>query len=380
MFLTSTHSILRQCTTIVLGAAMLLALSATPAGARSRIKDIADVEGIRDNKLLGYGLVVGLDGTGDSLRNSPFTKQSLQSMLEHMGVNTRGVDLNPNNVAAVMVTADLHPFATQGTTIDVTVSSVGDASSLSGGTLLVTPLFGSDTEMYAVAQGPVAVGGFSVEGEGGSVKKGVSTAGKIANGAIIEREIAFDLSKMKTLRLALHNPDFTTARRMARTINSFLGAKAASAVNPATVSLTVPTNFPGDMVAMLTDIEQLSIVPDQKAKVIIDEKLGIIVMGAETRVDTVAIALGTLTIKVTESPQVSQPPPFSQGGETTTVPRSNIEIDESESKKLTVLEDGVSLQKLVDGLNALGVGPRDMISILQTIKAAGALQAELEVI
>lgn len=361
--------------------ALLLIISATQtAQARSRIKDLADVEGIRDNPLVGYGLVVGLDGTGDSLRNAPFTKQSIQSMLERMGVNTRGENLNVENVAAVMVTASLHPFATQGTKIDVTVSAIGDSDSLRGGTLIGTPLFGADGETYALAQGPVAVGGFSVSGEGGSIKKGVATSGKIPNGAIIEREIKFDLSTMKTIRLALRNPDFTTARRMSAAINSFVGSPSAKALNPATVQLRIPEHRKGNLISLLTDIEQLRVEPDQRARVVIDENLGIIVMGSDTRVSTVAIAQGSLTISVSETPQVSQPGAFSEGGETTTVARTDIEVDEGEGEKFVVLEDGISLQKLVDGLNALGIGPRDMISILQTIKAAGALQADIEVI
>lgn len=350
------------------------------AEARSRIKDLTDIEGVRDNQLIGYGLIVGLDGTGDSLTNAPFTKQSLQSMLERLGVNTRGEKINSDTIAAVMVTANLHPFATNGVRIDINVSALGDAQSLRGGTLLVTPLVGADGEIYAVAQGPIAVGGFSAEGEGGSITKGVPTNGRISNGAIVEREIKFDLKNMDSVRLSLRNPDFTTARRISRTVNRYLGIGTAVAEDPATVTLNVPKGFDGTVFDLVADIEQLRVDPDQQARVIIDENQGIIVMGADTRVSTIAIAQGSLTISVTETPQVSQPSPFAEQGETTTVARTDLGIEEEGSKKLMVLEDGVSLQKLVDGLNALGIAPRDMISILQTIKAAGALQADIEVI
>jgi flagellar P-ring protein precursor FlgI len=353
--------------------------SVSPAFASSRIKDLTNVEGLRDNPLVGYGLVVGLDGTGDSLRNAPFTRQSLQAMLERMGVNIRGEDSNAKNIAAVMVTANLHPFATQGTRLDVNVSALGDAKSLRGGTLLVTPLMGADGEVYAVAQGSVAVGGFSAEGAGGSVKQGVSTNGGISNGAIVEREIAFALNDLANLRLPLRNPDFTTATRIADVINGALGGGAATAVDNSTVRLVVPDEFKGNVVGLLTKVEQLSVEPDQPAKVVIDENRGIIVMGQNVRVSKVAIAQGSLTISITETPQVSQPQPFSKTGETVTVPRTNITVDNGKDKKLGILSDGISLQTLVDGLNALGVGPRDMISILQNIKAAGALQAEIEV-
>lgn len=349
------------------------------ANALSRIKDLADVEGVRDNMLVGYGLVVGLDGTGDSLRNAPFTKQSLESMLERMGVNTRGTNLNTNNVAAVMVTANLPPFATQGSRMDVIISSLGDADSLRGGMLLVTPLIGADSEIYAVAQGPIAIGGFSASGQGSSVTKGVTTSGRIANGAIIEREIGFELASMESLRLSLRNPDLTTAQRMAQAINTYLGTSAATSLNPTTVSLSIPGKYKGNIVALLTEIEQLRVEPDQPARVVIDEQSGIIVIGQEVRVSQVAIAQGNLTISVKESPQVSQPNAFSEGGETTTVPRTDIDIDDGSDSRLLVLEVGVTLQALVDGLNALGVGPQDMIAILQAIKAAGALQAEVEV-
>ncbi len=364
---------------LLISLSLILPVSlATPAQA-SRIKDVAEFEGVRSNMLIGYGLVVGLNGTGDSLRNSPFTRQSLESMLERLGVNTRGATLNTNNIAAVMVTSSLPPFATQGTNIDVAISAMGDAKSLRGGILLVTPLMGADSEVYAVAQGPVSVGGFSASGQGAKVTKGVPTNGKIANGAIVERTIVFELASMQQIKLSLRNPDFTTAQRITAAINGRLGGPMAAMIDPSTVNMTLPENYPGGMVSLITNIEQLQITPDQPATVVVDEASGIIVMGKDVRINTVAIAQGNLTIRVTETPQVSQPAPFSTGGTTQVVDRSSVEVDQGEDKKLAVLKDGVSLEDLVNGLNALGIGPSDMISILQAIKASGALQAEIEV-
>ncbi|GBE44684.1 flagellar P-ring protein precursor [bacterium BMS3Bbin10] len=359
--------------------AFLIQLWPAPANASSRIKDLVDFEGIRENQLVGYGLVVGLNGTGDSLRNSPFTRQSLQAMLERLGINTRDADLRTANVAAVMVTANLPPFATQGTRIDISVSALGDSESLQGGTLLVTPLHGADGEVYAVGQGSVAVAGFSAEGEAASITRGVPTVGRISNGAIVEREIIFSLTNLRTLRLALRNPDLTTARRIATAINKFTGLNVAYVRDPATVALKLPKQYKGTIIEMLTDVEQLRIEPDQTAKVVIDESTGIIVMGRDVRVSTVAIAQGNLTITVTEAPQVSQPNPLSETGTTVVVPRTRISADDEGDNKLAVISEGVTLRELVDGLNALGIGPRDMISILQAVKASGALQAEIEV-
>ena len=368
---------MRRAVTFAL-AVGLAALIAPAVQAYSRIKDIADIEGVRENMLVGYGLVVGLNGTGDGLRNAPGTQQSLQAMLERLGVNTRGMNISSGNVAAVIVTANLPPFATQGSRIDVTVSALGDAKDLKGGTLLVTPLLAADGNIYAVAQGQIAVSGFSAQGAASSVTRGVPTSGRISSGAIVEREIHFDLGAMRSLRLALRNPDFTTARRVSDAINRFIGTPIADATDPATIQVGLPESYKGDIVNLLTDIEQLRVQPDLPAKVIIDEASGIIVMGADVRVSGVAIAQGNLTIRVTETPDVSQPEPDSFG-QTTVVPRTDIQIDDSGDKKLAVLRSGVSLQQLVNGLNALGVGPRDMIAILQAIKAAGALQAEIEV-
>ncbi|MFQ5971728.1 MAG: flagellar basal body P-ring protein FlgI [Alphaproteobacteria bacterium] len=352
-----------------------------PAGAQSRLKDIVDFEGVRDNMLVGYGLVVGLNGTGDTLTNAPFTQQSLVGMLERLGVNTRDdlANMRTENVAAVMVTATLPPFARQGTRIDVSVSALGDAESLLGGTLLVTPMLGADGEVYAVAQGSLIVGGFSSAGDAQTVTKGVPTSAKLPDGAIIERELAFELMSLATIRLNLRNPDFTTARRIAQAINGAIGPATAQPLDPATVQVNVPSSRRGNVVGLLTDIEQLRVIPDQLARVVIDEHSGVIVMGENVRINTVAIAQGNLTIRVTETPQVSQPNAFANQGQTEVVPRTDIEVDEDSQRRLAVIESGVTLQELVNGLNALGVGPRDMISILQAIKAAGALQADIEV-
>jgi flagellar P-ring protein FlgI len=363
--------------TSLFAALALLVLGQASADAASRIKDLASVEGVRQNQLIGYGLVVGLNGTGDTLNNIPFTRQSLQAMLERLGVNIRGQALRTGNVAAVMVTGNLPPFGTQGTRMDVTVSALGDAKSLQGGTLLVTPLLGADGNVYAVAQGSLAIGGFQASGDAASITKGVPTVGRMANGAIIEREIEFALNKLPQLRLALRNADFTTARRIASAINDFIGTACAEPIDPSTVQLTVPKEFQGNVVALLTEIEQLQIEPDLPAKIVIDERSGVIVMGRDVRVSTVAVAQGNLTVSISESVQVSQPAPLSRG-QTVAVPRSRIGVQE-DGKGLAVVKDSVSLQQLVDGLNALGIGPRDMISILQAIKASGAIQADIEV-
>src|SRR6476619_6674468 len=358
--------------------AVLIALALpVNAGATSRIKDLANIEGVRQNQLIGYGLVVGLNGTGDTLNNIPFTKQSLQAMLERLGVNVRGAQMRTGNVAAVMVTANLPAFGTQGTRIDVTVSAMGDSKSLQGGTLLVTPLLGADGNVYAVAQGSLAIGGFQAEGDAAKIVRGVPTVGRISNGAIIEREIDFALNRLSQVRLALRNADFTTAKRIAAAINDYIGTATAEPIDPSSVELTVPQQYRGNVVSLITEIEQLQIEPDLAAKIVIDERSGIIVMGRDVRVSMVAVAQGNLTVTISETPQVSQPAPFSRG-QTAVVPRTRIGVQE-DGKKLAVVKDGVSLQQLVDGLNALGIGPRDLIAILQAIKAAGAIQADIEV-
>jgi len=355
---------------------VVLAPSAAMAGS-ARIKDIVDIEGIRENQLVGYGLIVGLNGTGDSLNNAPFTRQSLQAMLERLGVNTRGETVRTANVAAVMVTANLPPFAAQGSRIDVNVSALGDADSLQGGTLLVTPLLGADGEIYAIAQGPVTINGFKAEADAASITSGVPTTGRISSGGLVEREIGFDMASLKTLRLSLRNPDLTTARRVALGINDFMGEPTAVAENPSTVRLYLPPTFEGGIVDLLTDIEQLVVQTDQPAKIVIDENSGIIVMGRDVRVSTVAVAQANLTVTIAETPQVSQPNALAQG-DTTQVPRSDVQVS-STGSNLATIPESVTLQQLVDGLNALGISPRDLIGILQAIKAAGALQAEIEV-
>jgi len=347
--------------------------------ADTRIKDIVNFEGIRDNMLVGYGLVVGLNGTGDSLTNSPFTKQSVIGMLERLGVNIRDENLKTKNIAAVTVTATLPPFINQGSRIDITVSTLGDASSLQGGTLLVTPLLGADGNVYAVAQGPVAVAGFTASGDAGSVTQNIPTTGRVPAGAIVEKEIDFKLAEMKTTRLNLRNPDLTTAKRIVKEINSNMKEDVATAENPASIELNLPKNYKGTMVNLLTDIEQLRVEPDQLARVVIDERSGTIVMGKDVRISTIALAQGNLTIRISEMPQVSQPNALAQQGDTVVVPRSNISVEKDGDKKIALMNAGVSLQDLVASLNALGVGPRDIITILQSISAAGALQASIEV-
>lgn len=366
-------SILSAC---ILG---LCALMLSPAFAKSRIKDIADFEGIRENQLVGYGLVVGLNGTGDSLNNAPFTEQSLRVMLNRLGAGVGDADFSTANVAAVMVTANLPPFSTAGSRIDINVSALGDSSSLRGGTLLVTQLLGAGGDVFALAQGPVAIAGFAAQGEAASIVQGVPTSGRITNGAIVEREIPFQLASLRQLRLALRNPDLTTSRRVAKTINAFIGRGTAEPLDPATIMLRLTSGFDGNIVDLLTDIEQLIVEPDQIARVVIDEQTGTIVMGRDVKVSQVAVAQGNLTLLVTETPQAVQPNALAQG-ETVVVPRTEIQIDDSSDAKLGILDEGVTLKDLVDGLNALGIGPRDMITILQSIKAAGALQAEIEVL
>lgn len=357
-------------------APLALAGLAGTAQAQSRIKDIASVEGVRSNQLVGYGLVVGLNGTGDSLRNCPLTRQSLEGMMERQGVNIRGSTANTKNVAAVMVTADLPAFVTPGARIDVNVSAMCDAKSLLGGTVLVTALQGADGEVYAVAQGTVQTGAVSASGgSGSSVTRGVPTAGRIASGGVVERETGFSLGQMQEVRLTLRNPDFTTAQRVAGAINAAF-PQTAFAENGTVVALRPPAGF--GAANFLSRVENLPIQVDAPAKVIIDEVNGVVVMGEAVRVSTVAIAQGNLTVSVQETPLVSQPEPFSRG-ETVVVPQSDITVEEETGRQMRIVGGGASLSTVVNGLNALGVTPRDMISILQAIKAAGALQADIEV-
>jgi flagellar P-ring protein precursor FlgI len=352
----------------------LLAAMSSPALANSRIKDIADFENIRTNQLVGYGLVVGLAGTGDKIRNAPFTEESMQGMLERMGVNIRGADMKVQNVAAVVVTATMPAFARPGSRVDVLVSAIGDASSLQGGMLIVSSLRGLDGEVYAVAQGPIAVSGFKAQGAGASITRGVATHGHIAEGGIIEREVAFKLNSMNVLNLALRNPDFTTARHVAEAINRAI-PNSAEMLDPGTVQIKANGEA---MAQLLSRIENLEVQVDQLARVVIDESSGTIVMGQNIRISPVAIAQGALTITVSENSVVSQPNPLSSG-ETVVLPATQITVDDGQGKKLAVLDQGDSLRSLVKGLNALGVSPRDLITIFQAIKSAGALQAEVVV-
>ena len=369
-----------SCVAVVVMALLVCFSISSAANAKtSRIKDIVNIEGVRENQLVGYGLVVGLNGTGDSLGNSPFTEQSLIAMLDRLGVSVRGQNMNTGNVAAVMVTATLPPFTNQGSKIDVNISALGDASSLQGGTLLVTPLLAADGDVYAVAQGEVSISGYSVRGDSASMTQNIPTSGRIASGGIVEREIQFNLADLQQIRLALKNPDFTTARRISQAINGFISTTVSTAENSASVVLRRPSNYPGTIVDLITDIEQLPVQPDQPARVVISERSGVIVIGSDVRVSNVAIAQGNLTVKVNETPQVSQANPFSENGQTVIVPRTDLSVNQGGDVRLAMLETGVTLQDLVTGLNSLGMQPRDIITILQAIKAAGALQAEIEV-
>lgn len=367
-------------TLLLLGLAvfMMSVFAAADARAESRIKDIVSVEGIRDNILVGYGLVVGLNGTGDKLNNSAFTEKSLEAFLARLGINTSDKDLKAKNVAAVTVTATLPAFSRSGSRIDVTVSTLGDAKSLQGGMLVATPLMGADGEVYAVAQGAVMIGGFEAKGESTTVSKGVPTNGLVPSGAMVEREVGFELNSMASMNLALRNPDIATAGRVAAAINKEIGAEAASVRDPGTVLLAVPENYRTDVAGLLGKVEQIAVQTDQPAKVIVDEASGTIVMNENVRVDTVAIAQGNLVVTVTEETQVSQPGAFApKGAKTVTAKSTKVSVDEGEDNKMAIMNGGASLRDLVAGLNALGVGPRDLITILQTIKAAGALQAEI---
>jgi len=344
----------------------------------ARLKDMTSIKGVRENMLIGYGLVVGLNGTGDK-GGSDFTLQSIENMLERQGVSVSKDDLTVKNVAAVMVTGKLPPFARMGSSLDVLVSAIGDAKSLQGGTLLMTPLLGPDGKTYAVAQGPMSVGGFAVAGEGAQIQKNHPTVGRISDGGIIEREIAFDINSKRGFTLVLKNADFTTAVRVADVVNSNMGAKVAIARDSGTIDISMPESSGGNMVEMIAAIESLDVSPDMTARVILDERTGTVVIGENIRISTVAVSHGNLSIKVKESPLVSQPSPFGQG-ETKVVPDTAVEVIEEKGGGLILLRTGVSLGDVVNALNAIGVTPRDLISILQAIKVAGALHADLEII
>jgi flagellar P-ring protein FlgI len=364
----------------LLAASLVLSFCATPfAAADVRIKDVVNIEGVRGNDLVGYGLIVGLDGTGDSVRNSPYTEQALASLLERLGINVQGERFRPRNIAAVIVTGTLPPYVRAGSQIDVTVSAIGDATNLLGGTLIMTPLNAGDGQIYAVAQGPVLASGFSADGAGASVTFGSPTSGTIPQGARVEREIAFDFSSMKTIRLALRAPDFTTAARIETAINKSFEKPIARMLDPGTVELNV-ADAPMRAVYLLGKVENIRIAPEQKARIVIDQKSGTIVLGADVQISRFAVTQGNLTITVRETPIVSQPNPFSRNGETITLPDTTITIDQNDERRIAIVDESVSLSDLIEGLNALGVGPRELIDILKSVKAAGALHAELVVI
>ncbi|MEO1329929.1 MAG: flagellar basal body P-ring protein FlgI [Pseudomonadota bacterium] len=345
--------------------------------APARIKDLVEFEGVRGNDLVGYGLVVGLNGSGDGLRNSPYTEEALVNLLERLGVNVQGEQFRPRNVAAVIVTASLPPFARAGGRVDVNVSAIGDAKSLLGGTLIMTPLNAADGKIYAVAQGQILAGGALAEGEAATVTKGVPTSGTVPNGARVEREIPFAFSEMRSVRLALRDPDFTTALRIETAVNQALGGRVALMLDPGTVELNLARTRARSPAHLMGRIENLSVEPAQKARVVIDPRSGTIVMGSDVRISRVAVSQGNLTIRVSEAPEAVQPSPFSERGQTVVLPRSTVDIDEGADAQIGLVEANTTLADLVTGLNKLGVGPRGMIDILKAIKAAGALHADL---
>ena len=340
-----------------------------------RIKDLVEFDGVRANDLVGYGLVVGLNGSGDGLRNSPFTEEIMSNLLERLGVNVSGEQFQPKNVAAVFVTASLPPFARAGGRIDVTVSAIGDAKSLLGGTLIMTPLNGADGEIYAVAQGAIIAGGVSAEGEASKVVQGVPTAGVIPAGAHVEREVQFDFAGLHSIRLALRSPDFTTAQRIEAVINRAFGRRVALMEDSGTVSLSIDATQMNSPAHVIAKLENLEVTPESRARVVVDQRSGTIVMDENVRISRVAIAQGNLTLRIDESPMVVQPNPFAEG-ETVVVPRTSTEIENAPGTGLAEVSGGTSLSEVVAGLNALGVAPHDMIDILKCINAAGALHAE----
>ncbi|AWI55993.1 flagellar P-ring protein precursor FlgI [Sinorhizobium fredii] len=366
---------MRVCKWLLTFALLFVAIW-TPAYAASRIKDVASLQAGRDNQLIGYGLVVGLQGTGDSLRSSPFTDQSIRAMLQNLGISTQGGESRTRNVAAVLVTATLPPFASPGSRVDVTVGSLGDATSLRGGTLVMTSLSGADGQIYAVAQGSIVVTGFSAQGDAASLSQGVTTAGRVPNGAIIERELPSKFKDGFNLVLQLRNPDFSTAVGMAAAINKFASAQLGGRIAEALDSQSVLVQKPkmADLARLMADIENLVIETDVPARVVVNERTGTIVIGQDVRVNEVAVSYGTLTVQVTETPTVVQPAPFSRG-ETAVEPNTTIEA-QSDGGTVAIL-NGSSLRSLVAGLNSIGVKPDGIIAILQSIKTAGALQAEL---
>jgi flagellar P-ring protein precursor FlgI len=356
-----------------------LGLLASPARADVRVKDVARVQGVRDNNLVGYGIVVGLNGSGDKSRSSPFTPQAIANMLQRLGIAVPAQRLDSKNVAAVMVTARLPPFTKPGAAIDVTVSSLGDATTLQGGTLLLTPLLGPDGRVYALAQGPLSVGGVVATGAGGdSVQKNHPTVGRVPGGALVEREVPTVLDP-GSITLALARPDFTTAVRLADAVNRAAQGPVARAIDPSTVSVQVPEEERARLMEFVARIELATLQVDEPARVVINERTGTVIMGSELRISTVAVAHGNLTIQIKEEKLVSQPPPLAPRGATTVVvPKSEVSVKE-ESGQLAVVPEGASIGEVVQALNALGVTPRDLISILQAIRQAGALHADLEI-
>ncbi len=360
--------------------AFVFLLAATASAQATRIKDITDLKGVRANQIVGYGLVVGLNGTGDTLRNSPFTQQSVQAMLDRMGVNIRGSQYEPRtrNVAAVMVTAELPPFASKGSRFDVTVSSIGDAKSLAGGSLVLTPLAGADQKIYAAAQGQVTISGYLAKGAAESITSGIPTRGRIPNGAIVEQDAPGALDENMPLEFELRNPDFTTSVRVMDVINEFskerFGMPIARSRDWQSIMIRKPNGILSSR--LLAELGALEVDPDQSARVVIDERTGTIVIGSEVKISTVAVAHGNITVRVTETPKVSQPLPFSRG-ETTVVPDTQVDVHEAGGNVATI--QGASLRELVSALNKMGLKPIGIIAILQAMKTAGALQAELVV-
>ena len=362
----------------LLGLCLALSLVVLTQGAAAqavRIKDLVEFDGVRSNDLVGYGLVVGLNGTGDGLRNAPFTEEIMQNILERLGVNVTGEQFRPRNVAAVFVTSRLPPFGRAGSQIDVTVSAIGDASSLLGGTLIMTPLNAADGQIYAVAQGTVIAGGVNAEGDAARVVQGVPTSGMIPAGARIEREVEFDFADLSTLRLALREPDFTTAARIEAAINRRVGRRAAEMLDAGTVSVNLQQTGTGSPAQAVVAIENLPVEPERRARVVVDQRSGTIVMGEDVRISRVAVSQGNLTLRIEEAPIAVQPNPFAEG-ETVIVPRTGADIVEEPGIGLAEVPGGTSLSEVIAGLNALGVSPRDMIDILKSIKAAGALHAD----
>jgi flagellar P-ring protein precursor FlgI len=366
----------RLLTILVVG--LLLSLGHAPHLVRAaRVKDITSIAGVRNNQLIGYGLVVGLNGTGDG-SNTEFTTQTISSMLRTLGITVDPNAIKVRNVAAIMATSTLPPFARAGSHVDVLVSSLGDAKSLHGGTLLLTPLRAPNGQIYAVAQGPVSIGGFAIGGRaGGGVQKNHPTVGHISGGGLIEREIPSDFDNKDHVRLTLHNPDFTTSFRLVQIINRQVGEAAAHAIDSSTVEVRVPTEFRNNVVEFVSTLENMEVTPDSIAKIVLDERTGTVVIGENVRISTVAIAHGNLSIEIKEAQQVSQPAPLSEG-QTVVTPDSNVQVSEEKSK-LLLLPQAVTIRDLVRALNSIGVTPRDLIAIFQAIKAAGALQAELEI-